>query len=110
MVYAAALTCHPATANRAVSAIAIDVSWLPDGRLALSYSLIGDCSYLRIPSSKPAASIDGLWQHTCFEAFVSVQGDSAYREFNFSPSGEWAVYCFRSYRERTSMASEEPGP
>jgi len=22
-----------------------------------------------------------------------------YREFNFSPSGEWAVYAFRSYRE-----------
>ena len=22
-----------------------------------------------------------------------------YREFNFSPSGEWAVYTFRSYRE-----------
>ena len=21
-----------------------------------------------------------------------------YREFNFSPSGEWAVYAFRSYR------------
>ena len=23
----------------------------------------------------------------------------AYEEFNFSPSGEWAAYAFRSYRE-----------
>ena len=27
----------------------------------------------------------------------------AYREFNFSPSGEWAVYAFRSYRDRGGL-------
>lgn len=93
-----------------VSAIAVGVSWSPDGRLALAYTLTGDCAQLRIPSSTPAASVNGLWQHTCFEAFVSVQGGSAYREFNFSPSGEWAVYCFRGYRDRVAVDKGVIGP
>ena len=106
----AALICHPQMENRIVSAIAVRVNWAPDGRLALTYTLTGDCAQLCIPSPKPAASVDGLWQHTCFEAFVSIQGDSAYREFNFSPSGEWAVYCFRDYRDRLPAAVAESVP
>jgi hypothetical protein len=31
----------------------------------------------------------------------------AYREFNFSPSGEWATYAFRGYRE---AVDGDPGP
>ncbi len=30
---------------------------------------------------------------------MAVDGEK-YREFNFSPSGEWAVYDFAGYRER----------
>ena len=34
----------------------------------------------------------------------------AYREFNFSPSGEWAVYDFRSYRNGGVLENERaPG-
>ena len=29
-----------------------------------------------------------------------------YREFNFSPSGEWAVYDFRNYRKGGVLESE----
>ena len=29
-----------------------------------------------------------------------------YREFNFSPSGEWAVYAFRGYRDGGELESE----
>jgi len=52
--------------------------------------------YLALPA--PAASIraDGLWHHTCCEAFI---GDGAYSEFNFSPSLQWAAYDFSGYRE-----------
>jgi hypothetical protein len=32
----------------------------------------------------------------------------AYREFNFSPSGEWAAYAFRSYREGAPFAISDP--
>ena len=43
---------------------------------------------------------DGLWQHTCFEAFGGVLGSDDYWEFNLAPSGDWNVYRFASYRER----------
>jgi hypothetical protein len=49
------------------------------------------------------AQVDGLWQHTCFEAFVAPANDTAYWEVNFSPSGEWAMYQFRRYRERVAV-------
>ena len=29
-----------------------------------------------------------------------------YREFNFSPSGEWAVYDFRGYRDGGMLETE----
>ena len=33
-----------------------------------------------------------------------------YREFNFSPSGEWAVYAFRGYRNGGGLENElSPG-
>ena len=33
-----------------------------------------------------------------------------YREFNFSPSGEWAVYTFRGYRNGRELENEHsPG-
>jgi hypothetical protein len=47
-----------------------------------------------------------LWQHTCFEVFVMAEDGPGYREFNFSPSGEWAVYTFRSYREGEELDVE----
>ena len=43
---------------------------------------------------------DGLWQHTCCEAFVAAVDGVEYHEFNFSPSGQWAAYRFLVYRER----------
>ncbi len=53
---------------------------------------------LRIPSPRARGPADGLWQQTCFEAFIAVAGAGAYREFNFSPSGQWAAYAFADYR------------
>ncbi len=42
--------------------------------------------------------MDGLWQTTCFEAFLCESGSVAYREFNLSPSSCWAAYSFSGYR------------
>ena len=50
---------------------------------------------------------DGLWQTTCFEAFLRPAGEEHYREWNFAPSGNWAAYDFSSYRE--DMAKAEVG-
>lgn len=41
---------------------------------------------------------DGLWQHSCFEAFIGSASSSAYAEFNLAPSGAWAAYAFDDAR------------
>jgi hypothetical protein len=68
--------------------------------LHVTYCLNGDIPQIRIPSAGAPRIGTQLWQHTCFEAFIAVEGQSAYHEFNFAPSGEWAVYAFLGYRNR----------
>ena len=55
-----------------------------------------------IPEAVEPARADDLWQTTCFEAFLRIPGADAYREWNFAPSGEWAVYDFESFRDGRS--------
>lgn len=70
-----------------------------DGRLLrLGFQLAADLEALSIPPPAETARSDGLWAHTCFEAFVGLGGDE-YLEFNLSPSGRWAAYRFDAYRE-----------
>jgi len=69
-----------------------------DGALTVHYVLRGDLSALRIPEYHSPQRADGLWRHTCFEAFVIAGEGPGYREFNVSPSGEWAAYSFQCYR------------
>jgi hypothetical protein len=64
----------------------------------LSYTLTGDVDTLALPDKAEPGRADDLWQRTCFELFLRGAG-TAYREYNFSPSGEWAAYAFESYRE-----------
>lgn len=52
-----------------------------------------------IQQSPEPGRVDGLWRTTCFEAFLREEGDDAYREYNFAPSGDWAAYDFASYRD-----------
>jgi len=69
------------------------------GDLVLAYRLDG-VSSLELPRPVAPGPADGLWQQTCCEAFVGRPDAPAYREFNFSPSGLWAVYDFTGYRQR----------
>jgi len=41
---------------------------------------------------------DGLWRHTCCEAFLAPSAGVAYWEVNVAPSGDWNVYAFSGYR------------
>ena len=73
--------------------------------LQLRYRLIWDPAERTVRVPQPHADDpggpqrrDGLWQHTCFEAFVGVLGSEAYWEFNLAPSGDWNVYRFAGYR------------
>ena len=103
------LTCHPQTPSRWVRSVQARLSVADDGGLALTYSLKGELSRLCLPAQCVPGRIDGLWQHTCFEAFVAIKGAPAYREFNFSPSGQWAAYAFQAYRDGAPLAqTSEP--
>jgi hypothetical protein len=103
------LACHPRTPSRAIRAVGVAAGGTAGGALALRFALEGDLSAVRIPEPRPSRRVDGLWRHTCFEAFVMAGEGPGYREFNFSPSGEWAATAFRGYRDGGEPAVE-PGP
>lgn len=42
--------------------------------------------------------ISGLWNQTCFEAFLKPIGMDRYYEFNFSLNPAWMVFQFENYR------------
>jgi hypothetical protein len=93
------LVPHPLSPRGAVSELVVTVARTKDARLSLRYRLSADLSTLLVPEPRPALRIDGLWRHTCFEAFIGRAGGGEYREYNFSPSGAWAAYQFAAYRE-----------
>jgi hypothetical protein len=90
---------HADSPRGAITELAVSVSRGPDARLSLRYQLRGEIAALQLPEPRPAVRTDGLWKHTCFEAFVGRAGGGEYREYNFSPSGAWAAYHFATYRE-----------
>ena len=94
------LICHPATPAPVVRAVDAQASWQADGSLLIAYCLWGDMARLRVPEATASGPVDLLWEHTCFEAFIGIPGQCAYREYNFSPSGQWAAYDFSGYRQR----------
>ena len=97
--YTAVLTCHPETSSQWVHGIEARVVRTESGSLSLTYFLKGDITRVRIPPPRLPHRSDGLWQHTCFEVFIAEEGQQSYWEFNFAPSGEWAAYAFKSYRD-----------
>jgi hypothetical protein len=106
----AALTFHPDTPGEAVWRIGVDVSFVAGTSLACNYSLHGDLARVRVPGARTGRRADGLWQHTCFEVFVAVEGEPGYFEFNFSPGLDWAAYRFAVYRDRMTHANLAQAP
>ncbi len=102
-----ALKLHPASRCDSVTAIDVDVMRPRAGALLLSYELTGTIGDLRLPPVTAPARADELWRHSCFEAFIRPVGSSAYFEFNFAPSTQWAAYRFDGYR--SGMSASEMG-
>lgn len=70
------------------------------GRLRLLFRLQGPLDQLCLaPASPQPQRRDGLWQSSCFEAFVGVSGNPSYWEINLCPSGHWNVYALSAYRQ-----------
>ncbi len=104
------LLCHPATPTPVVRSVEARAERTTSGDLTLAYRLRGDMVRLRIPPPATAGRANGLWEHSCFEAFIGIAGEPAYLEFNFSPSGEWASYAFKAYRQPAAEPASLPAP
>jgi len=107
------LVPHPRTPGAAVRAVHAAAARAAEGLLALRYRIEADLERLRIPPPCAPAPGERLWQHFCCEAFVAPAaaraGAGPYREFNFSPSGEWGAFEFHGYREGGPLAVADPG-
>lgn len=69
--------------------------------LHLLYQVKGPLNKLLLPKLNSSSLFkDELWKHTCLEFFVKNLNSTEYTELNFSPSGDYAVYHFKNYRER----------
>jgi hypothetical protein len=101
---------HPSTRAEAVRAIQVIVHRSASAELRMTFRLDGDIPRVRVPLPGAPRIATQLWQHTCFEAFIAVEGQSAYHEFNFAPSGAWAVYAFSGYRNGGPLANETMRP
>ncbi|HET8691199.1 MAG TPA: DOMON-like domain-containing protein [Steroidobacteraceae bacterium] len=89
----AVLEPHPARPAAGIRRVAA-AARLEGGTLRLQFRVEGDPTRLRLPLPAGARRRDGLWQHTCFEAFLRPDASDSYYEFNLSPSGEWAAYRY----------------
>jgi hypothetical protein len=101
-----ALKLHPISQCTAVTQIHVDVTRPRPGALVLHYVVTGRMRELRMPPATAPARAGELWRHTCFEAFVRRSPGSAYYEFNFAPSTQWAAYLFDDYRLGMSATGE----
>ena len=87
---------HPETPPSQVRAVSARI-WMTDSNDMLIKFTVDGSKTLQLPEWMPSLWRDGLWQSTCFEMFL-MRDDGRYFEFNLSPSSEWAIYAFDSYR------------
>jgi len=104
------LRLHPDSRCTAVPRIDVEVARPRPGGLVLRYIVAGKRGDLCMPTVTAPTRTDGLWRHTCFEAFVGASPDAGYYELNFAPSTQWAAYRFSDYRGGMRVANEISAP
>jgi hypothetical protein len=105
-----ALACYPAPLSDAVRGVDIRLAREPSDSLTFRYVLRAHMLHVRVPSAASPTRADGLWAHTCFEAFIAPAAGAAYYELNFSPSRQWAIYSFEGYRQGRSPVDVAVAP
>jgi hypothetical protein len=93
------LWAHPAEPPIYVKSVKVWIERPGQGRLLLRFEIAGPIDELVVPGRAPRLRANGLWKTTCFELFLKPHWGTAYREFNFSPSGSWAAYDLAAYRD-----------
>src|SRR3546814_18400148 len=91
------LRCHQQTPCDAVKRIEVVVERPKPGGVALHYFVTGKIADVLLPSPAAPTRMEGLWEHTCFEAFLRPTAGSAQPEFNLAPSTPSAAYTFKRY-------------
>lgn len=99
---------HPFATRSPAHRITTQVTVFPRDSIEFRYELEGNIDGLRNLVRCPSRRGENLWQHTCFEAFIVARRDGGYFEFNFAPSGEWAIYHFDSYRNGMKVIDATP--
>jgi hypothetical protein len=94
-----ALLPHATSPVASVQELSVTLSRPEPDSLELRYTLLGHVGELKLPEPRPSVRADGLWRHSCFEAFIGHSSGPDYWEYNFSPSGAWAAYRFAARRE-----------
>ncbi|MFZ5747335.1 MAG: DOMON-like domain-containing protein [Pseudomonadota bacterium] len=115
-IASARLVPHPAAPPSAVRGVDAVLLRRADGGWLVEF-VVDHGGALALPEPAAAARVDELWRTTCFELFVTDPA-GGYREFNLSPSTEWAAYRFTGYREGMAdlplsappATAPEPGP
>ncbi|MDR2625108.1 MAG: hypothetical protein LBC37_02110 [Zoogloeaceae bacterium] len=91
--------------------VAVDVAgFWEDMGLRLEYTLRGALSAVLFPAPGQELDAERLWAHSCCEVFVATEKRRAYREYNFSPNGQWAIFDFSAYRQRAESPPALPAP
>ena len=98
--------------------IQASLSWSSSGWLDLSFTVLAEdgLAELVLPQGLldgeqcHGMRRDGLWQTTCFEAFLGLPGERRYWEINLAANGDWALYGFSDYRDGRSDPSQTVPP
>ncbi|WP_033925022.1 DOMON-like domain-containing protein [Sphingomonas sp. 35-24ZXX] len=90
---------HPHADFAASDGVALSVEWSVsrETTLTIAYHVTDPEGHIAWPAAAQGRT-DGLWRHTCFEAFIASASSPTYAEFNLAPSGAWAAYAFDDYR------------
>ena len=104
------LIVHPGSPCGPAIEIAVEAARPGPSRLQLRYRVTGEIGALSLPPVAAPARADGLWQHSCFEAFLRAGPRGPYYEFNFAPSTRWAAYRFAGYRAGMRVAQDVEAP
>jgi hypothetical protein len=92
-----------------IETVSADCRRSAPGRLQFRWQVEGNLGWLVVPAPGRGGREDGLWRHTCFEAFIARDAAApGYLEINASPSLAWATYAFTDYRRGQRDALEAP--
>ncbi|MDR3157733.1 MAG: DOMON-like domain-containing protein [Zoogloeaceae bacterium] len=106
--FSATLSPHP---DFPAPDVAVDVAGIwEDADLRLEYTLRGKLSAFLFPAPGQELDPGRLWAHSCCEVFLATADSCAYREYNFSPNGQWAVFDFSDYRQRAESTPALAAP